>query len=107
MDTLALFEESSGQPAKNPIFDLFPGESRSYHLIPKNGADTVVEVQPCPRLRPAESHLRLPVTWLQLPLTWPPLPLISFPLLSASPPSSPTSLRLPGPSLSYRRPFRR
>jgi two-component system cell cycle sensor histidine kinase/response regulator CckA len=45
MDILSLFEESSGQPAKNPIFDFFPGESRSYHLIPKNGADTTVEVQ--------------------------------------------------------------
>jgi PAS domain S-box-containing protein len=45
MDILALFEESSGQPAKNPMSDLFPGESRSYRLIPKNGTDTVVEVQ--------------------------------------------------------------
>ena len=55
MDTLALFEESSGQPAKNPIFDLFPGESRSYHLIPKNGADTVVEVQCFENRLPATS----------------------------------------------------
>lgn len=45
MDILALFEESSGQPAKNPISDLLPGESRSYRLISKNGTDTVVEVE--------------------------------------------------------------
>ena len=45
MDVLAIFEESTDQPAKNPIFDLFPGESRSYHLIPSKGTDTVVEIQ--------------------------------------------------------------
>jgi two-component system, cell cycle sensor histidine kinase and response regulator CckA len=57
MDILALFEESSGQPAKNPIFDLFPGESRSYRLIPRNGADTIVEVQCFENRLPATSTL--------------------------------------------------
>ena len=45
MEVLGLFQESSGQPAKNPVFDLFPQESRSYHLIPRNGAGTSVEVE--------------------------------------------------------------
>ena len=45
MEILGLFTESSGQPAKNPISDLFAGESRSYQLIPRNGADALVEVE--------------------------------------------------------------
>lgn len=45
MHILGIFEESSSQPAKNPIFHLFPGESRSYHLYSRAGADTVVEVE--------------------------------------------------------------
>ena len=45
MDILTMFEESSGQPARNPISVQFLGESRSYHLTTKNGAGTVVEVE--------------------------------------------------------------
>jgi hypothetical protein len=55
MEILDLFEESSGQPAKNPVADLFPGESRSYRLIPRNGTDTVVEVQCFENRLPATS----------------------------------------------------
>jgi two-component system, cell cycle sensor histidine kinase and response regulator CckA len=45
MDILGLFEESRHQPAKNPILDLLAGENRSYALISKSGAETVVEVE--------------------------------------------------------------
>jgi PAS domain S-box-containing protein len=48
MEVLALAEESDGQPARNPIFNLIPGvpgDSRCYRLARKNGAETVVEVQ--------------------------------------------------------------
>ena len=43
-EVLALLEELSGQPAQKPISDLSTGESRSYRLVPRNGADTLVEV---------------------------------------------------------------
>jgi PAS domain S-box-containing protein len=45
MDVVGLFEESSTQPAKNPVFDLGEGESRSYTLVSKTGAHKVVEVE--------------------------------------------------------------
>lgn len=45
MDVLGLFEESRPDSAKNPIFDLFAGESRSYTLISKAGVHTAVEVE--------------------------------------------------------------
>jgi len=49
MDVLGLFEESAAAsnslPAKNPIFDLLAGESRSYTLISKTEEHTVVEVE--------------------------------------------------------------
>jgi two-component system cell cycle sensor histidine kinase/response regulator CckA len=49
MDVLGLFEESAAaskcQPAKNPIFDLLAGESRSYTLISKTEEHTLVEVE--------------------------------------------------------------
>ncbi|MCX6629473.1 MAG: response regulator [Candidatus Solibacter sp.] len=61
MDILALFEESTDQPAKNPIFDLIPGESRCYQLIPRNGADTVVEVQCFENRLPAASTQPTPL----------------------------------------------
>ena len=44
MDVLGLFEESSVHPAKNPVFDLFPGESRVYDLIAVTGERTPVEI---------------------------------------------------------------
>jgi len=45
MLVLDLTEESSGQPAKNPVLDLLPGESRCYQLASRDGCATVVEVQ--------------------------------------------------------------
>jgi PAS domain S-box-containing protein len=44
MDVLGLFEESTGQAAKNPIFDLLPGENRTYRLISRTGVMTSVEI---------------------------------------------------------------
>jgi len=44
MDVLGLFEESSRQPARNPIVDLPAGESRPYLLVSKTGASAAVEV---------------------------------------------------------------
>ncbi|HEV3196954.1 MAG TPA: response regulator [Bryobacteraceae bacterium] len=45
MDVLGLLEESQSQPAKNPIFDLFAGECRSYTLVSKTGVHKTVEVE--------------------------------------------------------------
>src|SRR5579864_8175596 len=45
MEVLGLFDESTLQPAKNPIFDLRPGENRAYTLVSKTGAKTVVEIE--------------------------------------------------------------
>ena len=44
MDVLGLCEESTERPAKNPTYDLLPGEIRTYTLISKTGASTAVEV---------------------------------------------------------------
>ena len=44
MDVVGLFEESSGRPAKNPVYDLLGGETRNYSLISRQGAKTPVEV---------------------------------------------------------------
>jgi two-component system, cell cycle sensor histidine kinase and response regulator CckA len=44
MEVLGLFEESVRLPAKNPTFDLLPGENRAYTLISKTGAKTPVEI---------------------------------------------------------------
>jgi hypothetical protein len=44
MDVLGLCEQSSAQAAKNPVYDLFPGERRVYSLISKAGAETAVEI---------------------------------------------------------------
>jgi len=45
LDVIQLCEEGSRRPAKNPILDLLPGESRNYALIAKSGAVTAVEVE--------------------------------------------------------------
>jgi two-component system, cell cycle sensor histidine kinase and response regulator CckA len=45
MDVLGLFDESQGQPAKNPVFDRIAGENASYSLISRTGTRTPVEVQ--------------------------------------------------------------
>jgi len=45
MDVLGLLEESHSQPAKNPIYDLFAGECRSYTLVSKKGVRKTVEVE--------------------------------------------------------------
>ena len=44
MDVLGLFEESKSRPAAHPVFDLAAGENRTYTLISKAGASTIVEV---------------------------------------------------------------
>jgi hypothetical protein len=43
MEVLGLREELSGEPARNPVFDLFPGENRCYALVSRSGAGTPVE----------------------------------------------------------------
>ncbi len=45
MDVLGLREETSGEPARNPVFDLFPGEARSYSLVSRSGACVPVEAE--------------------------------------------------------------
>jgi two-component system, cell cycle sensor histidine kinase and response regulator CckA len=45
MEVLQLFEESSHQPAKNPIQNLNAGDNGSYELIAKSGSRTVVEAE--------------------------------------------------------------
>ena len=44
MDVLGLFEESKSLPATHPVFDLVAGEHRTYTLISKAEAKTVVEI---------------------------------------------------------------
>lgn len=44
MDVFALCDESTGQPARNPVFDLLPEENRAYTLVSKTAANTTVEV---------------------------------------------------------------
>ncbi|HYW43496.1 MAG TPA: response regulator [Bryobacteraceae bacterium] len=56
MDVVGLFEESQGQPARNPVFDLLDGERRGYTLISKSGAHAVVEVE-CFENRSADEPL--------------------------------------------------
>jgi PAS domain S-box-containing protein len=63
MEILALAEESRGQPAKNPVFNLIPGvpgDSRCYRLTRKNGAEIVVEVQCFENRAPATSMPQTP-----------------------------------------------
>lgn len=45
MDVLRLHDEASGQPARNPVFDLAERESGSYTLVSQFGARTLVEVE--------------------------------------------------------------
>lgn len=45
MDVLGLFDESGGLPAKNPVFELFTGESRRCTVIAKSGGQVEVEVE--------------------------------------------------------------
>jgi PAS domain S-box-containing protein len=44
-EVLGLFDEGEALPAKNPVFDLFAGESRAYTLISRSGARLPVEVE--------------------------------------------------------------
>jgi len=44
MGVLGLCDESTGETAKNPVFELFPGETRTYTLISKTGESLEVEV---------------------------------------------------------------
>ena len=53
MEILTLLEESGGRPARNPVFDLVPGESRCYHLVPRHGEETV-------QFTPANTELSAP-----------------------------------------------
>jgi len=45
MDVLGLFDENTGEPAKNPVLDLFAGENRIYTLVSKSGTNKAVEVE--------------------------------------------------------------
>ena len=56
MDVLALREESTGQPAGNPVFGLLPEETRTYILVSKTGENTAVEMA-CFENRSAEELL--------------------------------------------------
>jgi two-component system cell cycle sensor histidine kinase/response regulator CckA len=44
MDVVGLHEESPRRPARNPTFDLLPGETRVYTLFARTGAKIPVEV---------------------------------------------------------------
>jgi len=44
MDVLALYEEATSRPAKNPVYDLLPGETRTYTLFSRKGTTTPVEL---------------------------------------------------------------
>lgn len=45
MDVLQLDDETTEQPAKNPVFELATGENRTYTLVSQLGARTLVEVE--------------------------------------------------------------
>ena len=47
MEVLRLHDETDGQPARNPIFELGEKESRTYTLLSRLGARTPVEVECC------------------------------------------------------------
>jgi two-component system cell cycle sensor histidine kinase/response regulator CckA len=55
-EVLELFDEVEGLPAKNPVFDLFAGESRAYTLISRSGKRLPVEVE-CHENRAGEEVL--------------------------------------------------
>jgi PAS domain S-box-containing protein len=44
LDVLSLRDESTGDPAPNPVSDLLPGETRTYNLVSRTGSQTPVEV---------------------------------------------------------------
>ncbi len=44
MDVLGLYEELTTRPARNPTFDLLPGETKVYSLVPRTGKQTLVEI---------------------------------------------------------------
>ena len=44
MEVLSLSDESTERPARNPVFELFPGESRRYALMSKPGESLDVDV---------------------------------------------------------------
>ncbi|HXB70449.1 MAG TPA: response regulator [Candidatus Acidoferrales bacterium] len=56
MSVLGLCDEATGEAAKNPVFELFPGETRSYTLVSKTGESLEVEVA-CFENRSAEELL--------------------------------------------------
>jgi PAS domain S-box-containing protein len=45
MEVLRLYDETSGQPARNPVFDLVERENNAYMLLSQLGARTMVEVE--------------------------------------------------------------
>ena len=47
MEVLRLHDETDGQPARSPIFELGEKESRAYTLLSRLGARTAVEVECC------------------------------------------------------------
>src|SRR5690348_564353 len=44
MDVMSLCDESTDRPAKNPTYDLLPGETRVYTLISRTGEKALVEI---------------------------------------------------------------
>ena len=44
MDVMDLCDESTSRPAKNPTYDLVPGETRVYTLISRTGQKALVEI---------------------------------------------------------------
>ena len=60
LEILTLLEESGGRPARNPVFELVPGESRCYQLVSRHGGETVVEVRCFENRAPATSLRRRP-----------------------------------------------
>jgi len=44
MDVISLYEEIGDRPAKNPTYDLLPGETRVYTMISRTGEKALVEI---------------------------------------------------------------
>jgi len=61
MDVLRLYDEVTGQPARNPVFELAERETRTYTLVSRAGAGTAVEVE-CFENRAADEVLGSVIT---------------------------------------------
>jgi len=61
MDVLRLYDEVTGQPARNPVFELAERETRTYTLVSRLGAGTAVEME-CFENRAADEVLGSVIT---------------------------------------------